>query len=153
MSKLKQGDTAPNFEVLSDENRKVKLSDFRGQRVVLYFYPKDNTSGCTTQSCLFRDHFHDFQDKNTVILGVSPDGVDSHKNFRTKYGLPFHLLSDPEHVIAESFGVWAEKSMYGKKYMGIIRSHFVIDEEGKIIDAKYRISPKKSATFALERLD
>ena len=153
MSKLKQGDTAPNFEVLSDENRKVKLSDFRGQRVVLYFYPKDNTSGCTTQSCLFRDHFPDFQDKNAVILGVSPDGVDSHKNFRTKYGLPFHLLSDPEHVIAESFGVWAEKSMYGRKYMGIIRSHFVINEEGKILDAKYRVSPKKSASSALERLD
>ena len=152
MAKLQQGDKAPDFEALSDDNQKVRLSDFRGQRVILYFYPKDDTKGCTTQSCLFRDHYSDFEAKNATILGISPDGVDSHKKFRTKYELPFNLLIDTDHDIAERFGAWGEKSMYGRTYWGIIRSHFVIDEEGTILDAQYKVSPAKSAPKALEQL-
>jgi len=152
MSKLKAGDSAPEFETLTDENKTLRLSDFRGKRVILYFYPKDDTPGCTTQSCLFRDHHSEIEEANAVVLGVSPDGVESHQKFRSKYDLPFTLLADPDHEIAEQFGVWGEKSMYGRKYHGIIRSHFVIDEEGSIADAQYKISPKNSAPTALKEL-
>ncbi|MCB0109736.1 MAG: peroxiredoxin, partial [Caldilineaceae bacterium] len=121
----------------------------RGKRVVLYFYPKDDTSGCTTQACGFRDRYPEIMEKNAVVLGVSPDGVASHQKFKSKYELPFTLLVDSEHAIAEAYGAWGEKSMYGKKYMGVIRSHFVIDEQGKLIDVQYKISPKNSPTKAL----
>ncbi|MFZ0430783.1 MAG: thioredoxin-dependent thiol peroxidase [Acidobacteriota bacterium] len=153
MSKtLKPGDKAPQFETVDDQGRKVKLSDFKGKKVVLYFYPKDNTSGCTTQACLFRDHQPEIEAKNAVVLGVSPDSAASHQKFRSKYELPFNLLVDEDHSIAEAYGTWGEKSMSGKKYMGIVRSHFVIDEKGLILDAHYKVSPKDSAPEAIAKL-
>lgn len=152
MANLKKGDKAPGFEAVTDTEESIRLSDFLGKKVILYFYPKDSTSGCTTQACNFRDSQEEIEAKNAVILGVSPDGVKSHQKFRAKYDLPFNLIVDQDHKIAEAFGAWGEKSMYGKKYMGIIRSHFVIDEEGKIVDAKYKISSKKSASEALSVL-
>ena len=152
MPKLTIGDKAPDFQALNDENKEVRLKDFRGRKVVLYFYPKDNTSGCTTQACGLRDHYSEITEKNAVVLGVSPDGAASHQKFRTKYDLPFNLLIDPDHTLAERYGAWGEKSMYGRKYMGIVRSQFVIDEEGIVRDVKYKISPKKSAEAALRTL-
>ena len=149
---LKVGDTAPDFEALSDSDKKIKLSDFRGQRVVLYFYPKDSTPGCTTQACGFRDSYPTVEKRKAVVLGVSPDGVASHQKFKSKQNLPFTLVVDEDHKIAEAYGVWGEKSMYGKKYMGIIRSHFVIDEKGKILDAQVKVSPTDSVKLALEKL-
>lgn len=152
MAKLKPGDKAPVFEAVNEVGKTVKLSDYKGKRVVLYFYPKDNTSGCTTQACSFRDHFSQIEERNAVVLGVSPDSSDSHVKFQSKYDLPFSLLVDSDHKIAEMYGAWGEKSMYGKKYMGIIRSQFVIDEKGSIRDVKYKISPKKSVDEAMKAL-
>lgn len=152
MSQLKPGDAAPDFEAISDQGKTIRLRDLRGKKVVLYFYPKDDTSGCTTQACLFRDHYPEFEDSRAIVLGVSPDGVESHQKFKEKYELPFPLIVDSDHHIAEKYGVWGEKSMYGRKYMGIIRSHFVIDEKGVILDARYKISPKKSAAEALGKI-
>jgi peroxiredoxin Q/BCP len=120
--------------------------------VVLYFYPKDDTSGCTTQACGFRDNYPVIEEKNAVVLGVSPDGVTSHQQFKTKYDLPFTLLVDEDHAIAEAYGAWGERSNYGKTYMGIIRSHFVIDEQGKIADAQVKVSPTDSVERALAAL-
>ncbi|MEI7903498.1 MAG: thioredoxin-dependent thiol peroxidase [bacterium] len=146
------GSVAPDFALSADDGSTVRLSDLQGQRVVLYFYPKDDTPGCTTQSCGFRDNYVEIAEKNAVVLGISPDGVKSHVKFRTKFDLPFRLLADEEHAVAEMYGVWGEKSMYGKKYFGIIRSHFVIDDEGKIADAQYGVSPEDSVQNALATL-
>jgi thioredoxin-dependent peroxiredoxin len=143
------GDVAPDFELPSDTGEAVKLSNFHGKRVILYFYPKDDTPGCTTQSCSFRDNYPVIEEKNAVVLGVSPDGVKSHQKFKTKYNLPFILLADEEHQVAEAYGVWGEKSFAGKKYMGIIRSHFVIDEQGNIADAQVNVSPQESVERAM----
>jgi peroxiredoxin Q/BCP len=151
-STLKIGDTAPDFELPADNGETVKLSDLRGKRVVLYFYPKDDTSGCTTQACGFRDQYPQIEQKNAVVLGVSPDGIKSHQKFKTKFNLPFLLLADEQHTVAEAYGVWAEKSMYGKKYMGIERSHFVIDEEGKLADVQVKIKPADSVEKAMASL-
>ena len=148
----KVGEMAPDFEALTDTGDKVNLSDYRGRRVVLYFYPKDDTSGCTTQACGFRDNYPVIEERNAVVLGVSPDGVASHQKFKAKYDLPFTLLVDEDHSIAERYGVWGEKSKYGKTYMGILRSHFIVDEEGRIVDAHIKISPTDSVTLALEAL-
>ena len=131
MAKVNVGDVAPEFSAVTDSGATLKLSDLRGKRVVLYFYPKDDTPGCTTQACGFRDNYVTIEEKNAVVLGVSPDGVKSHQKFKTKFNLPFTLMADEDHAIAEAYGVWVEKSMYGKKYMGIERSHFVIDEAGQ----------------------
>jgi peroxiredoxin Q/BCP len=152
MAELKVGDQAPDFETVNDANEKVKLSDFRGRRVVIYFYPKDNTSGCTAQACAFRDSYPQIEEKNAVVLGVSPDSVKSHQGFKAKHNLPFPLLPDQDHKIAEVYGVWREKSMYGRKYMGILRSHFVIDEEGKIADVQYNVKATDSAPKSLKVL-
>jgi peroxiredoxin Q/BCP len=149
---LAVGDTAPDFELPSDTGETVKLSDFRGKRVVLYFYPKDDTTGCTTQACSFRDNYPQIEEKNAVVLGVSPDGVKSHQKFKTKYNLPFTLLVDTDHKVAGAYGVWGEKSFLGKKSMGIIRSHFVIDEQGKIADAQVKVSPTDSVEKAMAAL-
>lgn len=149
----KIGEMAPDFEALTDTDEMVKLSDYRGQRVILYFYPKDNTSGCTKQACAFRDNYPAIEAQNAVILGVSPDSVTSHQSFKAKHNLPFTLLVDQDHAIAELYGVWGEKSMYGRKYMGILRSQFVIDEEGKIVDARVKVKPADSAELALTALD
>ena len=152
MTKLNIGDIAPDFEAVTNTDDKIKLSDYRGKRVVLYFYPKDNTSGCTKQACGFRDNYPVIEEANAVVLGVSPDGVNSHQKFRTKFDLPFTLLVDKNHSIAEQYGVWGEKKMYGRAYMGIIRSHFIIDEEGCIADVQYKVSPAKSVERALKSL-
>lgn len=129
---LEVGDRAPEFKAPSNTGKTISLKDFRGKKVVLYFYPKDNTSGCTKEACSFRDNMARLKRKGTVVLGVSPDSVASHERFAAKHELPFPLLSDPEHEVAESYGVWVEKSMYGRKYMGIQRATFVIDEKGKL---------------------
>jgi thioredoxin-dependent peroxiredoxin len=152
MAELKVGDPAPDFETVNDQNEKVKLSDFRGKRVVLYFYPKDNTPGCTTQACGFRDSYPTIEGSNAVVLGVSPDSAKAHLNFRTKFSLPFPLLVDSDHKISEAYGVWQEKSMYGRKYMGILRSHFVIDENGKVVDARYNVKAPESSRLSLQTL-
>lgn len=149
---LNVGDMAPDFALPSDSGQTVKLSDFRGKRVVLYFYPKDDTPGCTTQSCGFRDSYPQIEERNAVVLGVSPDGVRSHQKFKTKFDLPFILLADEDHKVAEAYGVWGERSMYGRMFMGIIRSHFVIDEQGKIADAQVKVSPTDSVERALAAL-
>ena len=149
MAQLKAGDKAPDFEAADDRNKTVRLSDYRGKTVILYFYPKDDTSGCTTQACSFRDAHEQLEARNAVVLGVSPDGVQSHVKFKSKYDLPFTLLVDEDHALAEAYGVWGEKSMYGRKYMGIIRSQFVIDGSGTIVDAVYKVSPKDSVEKAL----
>ncbi len=149
---LKAGDPAPDFTTVTDTGATVKLADFRGKRVVLYFYPKDDTTGCTTQACGFRDSYPVIEEKNAVVLGVSPDGVTSHQKFKTKFDLPFTLLVDEDHAIAEAYGVWGERSNYGKTYMGIVRSHFIIDEQGKIADAQVKVSPTESVERALAAL-
>ena len=153
MTEIKVGDQAPDFETVNDQNEKVKLSDFRGKKVVLYFYPKDNTAGCTTQACAFRDSYPQIAEKNAVVLGVSPDSAKSHTGFRSKFNLPFPLLVDSDHKIAEAYGVWREKSMYGRKYMGILRSHFVIDEDGKVVDVRYNVKAPESAKLSMGVLD
>jgi len=149
---LKIGDPAPDFELPADDGSKVKLSALRGQRVVVYFYPKDDTPGCTTQACGFRDNYVTIQEKNAVVLGISPDGEKSHVKFKTKFNLPFTLLSDEDHAVAELYGVWGEKSMMGKKYLGIHRSHFVVDERGILIDVQYKIKPEASVEGALKMI-
>ena len=151
--KLKIGDLAPNFSLPSSSGETVTLNSLKGQKIVLYFYPKDDTPGCTIQACSFRDHYVEIEEKNAVVLGVSPDGAESHQKFRDKYELPFQLLVDTEHTLAEQFGVWTEKTMHGKKKMGITRSHFIIDENGTIIDAQYDVKHDLSAQKALEQLD
>jgi peroxiredoxin Q/BCP len=152
MPQLKAGDPAPDFEAPTDADTPIKLSDLRGKRVVVYFYPKDDTPGCTTQACSFRDNYPAIESKNTVVLGVSPDSVKAHQKFKAKYNLPFTLVADPDHAIAEKYGVWTEKSMYGRKYMGINRSHFVIDEQGKLADVQYAVKPAESAKKSIEVL-
>jgi peroxiredoxin Q/BCP len=151
-TKLQIGDPAPDFETSTDGGERVKLSDYRGRRVVLYFYPKDDTPGCTTQACGFRDRYLEIEEQDAVVLGISPDGQASHQKFKTKYDLPFTLLVDEDHAIAEQYGVWGEKSMYGKTYMGILRSHFVVDQAGKIVDMRFKVRPADSVQLALEAL-
>ncbi len=129
---LKAGDKAPNFKLNDQTGKKISLSDFKGKKVVLYFYPKDNTSGCTKEACNFRDNFPKFNKVDAAILGMSPDSVESHKKFIEKYNLPFTLLSNEDKDVLEKYGVWKEKSMYGRKYMGVERTTFVIDEKGVI---------------------
>ncbi len=132
MATVRLGNKAPDFTLMDADNNKVRLSDFSGKKVILYFYPKDNTPGCTQEACDFRDAKKKFDRKDTVILGVSPDTEKSHQNFRTKYDLPFILLSDPAKEVADKYGVFKEKKMYGKTVMGIERSTFLIDEQGKL---------------------
>jgi len=129
---LKVGDKAPDFKLLSDNGKEFSMKKLKGHKVVLYFYPKDDTSGCTKEACDFKDSIKIFEKKETVVIGVSKDSIESHKKFKTKYELPFPLLSDESTKMIEEFGVWKEKSMYGRKYMGIERTTFLIDEKGKI---------------------
>lgn len=129
---LEVGNKAPDFSLLNQDEKKVSLKDFIGQKVVLYFYPKDDTSGCTKEACSFSDDLPKFNKIDAVILGVSPDSVNSHKKFSEKYKLKFDLLADEEKKVIEKYGVWKEKSMYGRKYMGVERTTFIIDEKGKI---------------------
>ena len=148
MKELKAGDKAPGFEARDQDGNIIKLNDFTGKKVLIYFYPKANTPGCTTQSCAVEEARNDFFESSTIVIGVSPDNQKKQKNFAEKYSLNFPLLCDEDHSIAKSFGVWGEKKMYGKAYMGIIRSSFLIDETGKIIEAWYKVSPKNTVPFA-----
>lgn len=152
MAELQVGDTAPDFELPSDSGEPVRLSDYRGKRVVLYFYPGDDTGGCTTQACGFRDAYPQIEEQNAVVLGVSPDGVESHRKFKTKYDLPFVLLVDEDHAVTKAYGAWGEKNKFGKTSVGLIRSHFVIDEEGKIVSARVNVTPEGSVAAALETI-
>jgi thioredoxin-dependent peroxiredoxin len=149
---VEEGKPAPDFELTSDKGERVKLSDFRGKPVVLYFYPKDDTPGCTTQACGIRDEYGEFEKRGAVVLGVSPDTEESHVKFRDKYELPFTLLADPEHDVAERYGVWVEKNFGGKKYMGINRSTFVIDEEGRVKKTMRNVKPDTHTEKVLSAL-
>lgn len=148
--RLNAGDPAPDFELISDEGKTVRLKDFRGQRVIVFFYPRDDTPGCTRQACGFRDRYAEIEEKHGVVLGMSPDGRESHQSFKSKFNLPYMLLVDTDHKVADAYGAWGEQSYQDRKYFGISRSHFVIDEEGRILDARVRISPEDSVADALE---
>lgn len=149
---VEEGKPAPDFTLTSDSGERVTLSSFRGQPVVLYFYPKDDTPGCTAQASGIRDSYDDFGARGAVVLGVSPDDATSHVKFKQKYGLPFTLLADPEHEVAELYGVWKEKTFGGKKYWGVERSTFVIDEDGRVKKAMRRVKPDTHAELVLDVL-
>ncbi len=152
MKPLVAGDNAPTFTLIDQDGSPVKLADFKGNKVVIYFYPKANTPGWTTQSTSVRDALSELKDKNTVALGISPDKPEKQKKFDEKYSLGFPLLSDSDHAVSENYSVWAQKCMFGKKYMGIIRSAFLIDERGKLLQVWYKISPKKTIPEILKAL-
>ena len=149
---LEEGTIAPDFTLPSDGGGKVTLSQYRGKKVVLYFYPKDDTPGCTTEACNFRDDYSAITAAGAIVLGISPDTAKSHDKFKLKFSLPFTLLSDREHAVAELYGAWGEKKMYGRTFMGIIRSTFVIDEEGKIVKVFPKVRPKNHSQEVLEVL-
>jgi peroxiredoxin Q/BCP len=149
---VEEGKPAPDFELVSDAGETVKLSEFRGRPVVLYFYPKDDTPGCTTQACGIRDAYGEFEQRGAVVLGVSPDNEASHVKFRDKYSLPFTLLADPDHTVSENYGVWVEKNAYGKKKMGIERSTFLIDRDGNVAKVMRRVKPDTHADDVLAAL-
>ena len=146
------GDIAPDFELKNQNGDTVKLSDFRGQKVLLFAYPKAGTPGCTTQACGFRDNFAQIETANAVVLGLSPDSPDALAKWIEAESLQYDLLSDPEHEVLDAWGAWGERSMYGKKYMGVIRSHWIIGEDGQVLDEQIKISPKKSIEKALKFL-
>ncbi len=149
---IEEGKPAPDFELQSDTGETVRLSDFRGEQVVLYFYPKDDTPGCTTEACEFRDAYDVYRERGIEILGVSPDDVTSHEKFKSKYQLPFTLLADPDHKTAEAYGVWGERTFAGKTYLGVNRSTFLIDEDGNVARAMLGIKPAGHAAAVLEEL-
>ena len=152
MPRLQERDRAPGFALNDQNGNEVKLSDFSGGKLLVYFYPKADTPGCTTQACSIRDAAPDFSSLGIAAVGISPDKPDKQKKFDDKFGLGFPLLSDPDHAVAEAFGVWGTKKMYGKEYEGIIRSSFLIDESGAVIRAWYKVSPKDTVPKALEAL-
>jgi thioredoxin-dependent peroxiredoxin len=152
MVMVAEGKPAPDFELTSDSGERVKLSDLRGKAIVLYFYPRDDTPGCTKQACGLRDAYDAFEDRGAVVLGVSPDNEASHVKFKSKYHLPFTLLADPDHRFAEDYGVWRERKLYGKTSMGIERSTFVIDPQGTVAKVMRRVNPEKHADQVLAAL-
>jgi peroxiredoxin Q/BCP len=147
---IKEGTTAPAFKTTDANGETVSLKDLRGQKVVLYFYPKDDTPGCTKEACSFRDSFAKYKKSGITVLGVSPDSEASHKKFETKYKLPFTLLADKDHSIAEAYGVWGEKKFMGRTYMGVLRTTFLIDEKGKIKKVFEKVKPEDHASEVLE---
>ena len=149
---VEEGKPAPDFELTSDEGQTVRLSELRGRPVVVYFYPRDDTPGCTAQACGIRDNYEAFGERGAVVLGISHDDESSHVKFKQKYGLPFTLLADPDHRVADDYGVWGERSMYGKTYHGIERSTFVIDAEGNVAKIMRRVKPDTHAQQVLEAL-
>jgi peroxiredoxin Q/BCP len=149
MTMVEEGKPAPEFELQSDAGETIKLADLRGKPVVLYFYPKDDTPGCTTQACGIRDAYGEFQAAGAVVLGVSPDDEASHVKFREKFDLPFTLLADPGHQVAEDYGVWVEKKNHGKTYMGVERSTFVIDADGLVKRVLRKVKPETHADDVL----
>ena len=149
---LAPGDKATDFSLTADDGRTVRLSELKGRPVVLYFYPKDDTPGCTKEACGFRDAWADVQDTGATVFGVSPDAVVSHQRFRAKYRLPFALLADPDHAVAEAYGAWGEKSMYGKKYQAILRTTFLIDGIGTVRRVFEKVKPEGHAEEVLAAL-
>lgn len=149
---IEQGNKAPNFTLNDKDGNAISLSDFLGKKVVLYFYPKDNTPGCSRQACAFAAAYEGFKDKNTVVIGISKDSTASHRKFADKYGLPFILLSDPDRVAIEAYGVWQEKKMCGKLSMGVLRTTFIIDEDGIIEKVMEKVKPDTNAAEILEYL-
>ena len=143
---IAEGTLAPDFTLAADGGGEISLSGYRGKTVVLYFYPKDDTPGCTTEACNFRDDYSEILAAGAVVLGVSPDDIKSHDKFKTKYNLPFPLLSDPDHAVAEMYGAWGEKKMYGKTYMGVIRKTYVIGESGNIENIIEKVQTKAHAS-------
>lgn len=150
---LQEGIIAPDFTLQAAGGGSVTLSDYRGQTVVLYFYPKDDTPGCTTEACNFRDDYSDILAAGAVVLGISPDSIKSHDKFALKYELPFPLLSDPDHQVAETYGAWGEKKMYGRTFMGIIRSTYIIDDNGVIVKVFPKVRPKNHSQEVLAVLE
>jgi len=153
MAGLKKGDQAPEFSFTDASGTKRSLVDFRGKKVALYFYPKDNTPGCTAEACSLRDHYSDLTSKGIEVIGVSADSEKSHQGFRAKFGLPFHLISDPDRKVIEAYGVWGEKKMMGRKYMGIMRHTFIIDESGRIETVIEKVETAKHAQQILRELN
>lgn len=149
---LQEGMLAPAFTLTDKDGKVVSLSDFLGKKVVLYFYPKDNTPGCTRQACAFAAAYSEFEKKNAVVIGISKDSVSSHEKFAGKYNLPFILLSDPELQSIQAYGVWQEKKLYGKTSMGVVRTTFIIDEQGKIMKVMPKVKPDTNAVEVLEIL-
>jgi peroxiredoxin Q/BCP len=152
MKMVEEGKPAPEFELQSDAGETVDLAGLRGRPVVLYFYPKDDTPGCTTQACGIRDAYGEFEAAGAVVLGISPDTEASHVKFREKFGLPFTLLADTDHRVAEAYGVWVEKKNYGKTYMGVERSTFVIDADGVVKRVLRKVKPESHADDVLAAL-
>lgn len=149
---LKEGMKAPDFSLLNQDGEYVSLSDYKGKKVVLYFYPKDNTPGCTKQACGFAENYPHFQEKGAVVLGVSKDSVASHKKFQDKYHLPFTLISDPDLIAIQAYDVWKEKNMYGKKVMGVVRTTYLINEEGIIEKAFDKVKAAENPNQMLEEI-
>ena len=151
-SKPKAGEPAPDFSLVPDSGETVSLSGLKGKRVVVYFNPKDDTPGCTTQACGFRDNYAAIEERNAIVLGISPDDQSSHQAFKTKFNLPFTLLVDEGHKVADQYGVWEEQQRDDRKWMGITRSHFLVDENGKLADVKSPVTPTDSFNGALQSL-
>jgi peroxiredoxin Q/BCP len=149
---LKVGDKAPEFELRDQHGDPVKLSDLTGQILILYFYPRADTPGCTTQACGVRDRYDEYAKAGARVIGISPDEIEDIAKFAGKYDLGFTLLADPDHAVAEAYGAWGEKSMYGKKYMGVLRSTFIVDPEGKVAKVFPKVQPKKHDKLVLEAL-
>jgi peroxiredoxin Q/BCP len=149
---LAEGEAAPDFALLDQDGNEVKLSDLRGETIVLYFYPRADTPGCTTQACGVRDRGGEYREAGARVIGISPDEVGALEKFAGKYDLDFTLLADPDHAVAEAYGAWSEKSMYGKKYMGVLRSSFIIDPAGKVAKVLPKVQPKKHDDLVLKAL-
>ena len=152
MTRLEPGDPAPDFTLPDHDGRDVSLSDFSGHKVVVYFYPADDTPGCTKEACQFNDNLQAFQAAKMPVVGISPDDAASHQRFRSKYGLRFTLLSDPEHAVADQYGAWGERSRYGQTFVGVLRSTFLIDEHGKLERAWYNVRADGHAGRVLEEI-
>ncbi len=153
MTKLKTGDKAPYFEGLKQNGEKVSLNDFAGKKLILYFYPKDDTPGCTAESCNLNENYNDWLNRGYEVVGVSPDSVESHKKFAGKYNLQFNLIADTEKKILQDYGAWGEKNMYGKKYMGVLRTTFLIDEEGIIREIFQKVKTKDHTNQILKTIN
>jgi peroxiredoxin Q/BCP len=152
MTKLKVGDKAPDFEGVNQNGDKIALKDFAGKKLILYFYPKDNTPGCTAESCNLNDNYDDWIAKGFDVVGVSPDSEKAHQKFIDKYGFKFNLIADTEKEMLQAYDVWGEKSMYGRKYMGVFRTTFIIDEKGEIVEIFEKVKTKDHSNQIIEAL-
>jgi len=153
MANLSKGDQAPEFHGLNQKGEEISLSGFKGKKLILYFYPKDNTPGCTAESCNLNDNYQMWLSKGYEVVGISPDNVSSHKKFADKFQFGFNLVADPETKILQDYGVWGEKNMYGKKYMGVLRTTFVIDENGVILEIFNKVETSKHSDQIIKALD